>query len=199
MNTHLIPFHQDKILAFTENGKRFVAVKPICEVFQIDWSAQSRKLQRDVLFNSVVAIMATTGSDGKRYEMKSLPLETFPMWLAKIETSRIKNELAKEKIILYQKEAAKVLFDYFMNSKPKDIEQIKIESSKYIELLEKHIILLEQSGKVKKKRTKTPLAEVEKERIVELHEQGLCNSEIARQVKRSSTAVHFVLKIARLT
>ena len=197
MNTHLIPFHQDKILAFTENGKRFVAVKPICEAFQIDWSSQHKKLKRDSIFNSVMVIMTTTGSDGKRYEMISLPLETFPMWLAKIETSRVKNELAKEKIILYQKEAAKVLFDYFMNSKPKDVEHVQIDSSKYIELLEKHILLLEQKTTPRKKRPNIPLTEEEKVNIIQLHQKGLSTNEIARQVKRSSATVHYIARSVR--
>jgi len=196
MQKHLIPFHQDKIIAFSNNGEKLIAVKPICEAFQIDWSAQFKKIQKDDIFNSTIAFNATVGGDGKQREMLCLPLEVFPMWLAKIETRRIKNELAKEKIILYQKEAAKVLFEYFISGSNVP-DKMEIEVSTYITLLEKHIALLESSSKPKRKRRKfLPLTKEDIKKIVELNNAGLSINEISRQTGRATATVHYQLKIA---
>jgi len=195
MNTHLIPFHQEKILAFEDNNQRLIAVKPICEAFQIDWSSQRSKLKKDVLFNSVMAFKTTTGSDGKKYEMVCLPLEVFPMWLAKIEVRRIKNELAKEKILLYQKEAAKVLFEYFLGGQ-NEVEMLQIDSAKSIVLLEKHIQLLEQNVVIKKKkRASKPITKDEVDKIKELYKKGFTQNQIAREINRSAALVHYTLRI----
>lgn len=58
-------------------------------------------------------MMATTGADGKTYEMVGIDRQTFVMWLATIDTNRIKSKQARQLIVLYQREAAQALDNYF--------------------------------------------------------------------------------------
>lgn len=55
----------------------------------------------------------TTGADGKTYEMTFIDRRTFAMWLATIDTGRIKDERSRALIDAYQCEAADVLDRYF--------------------------------------------------------------------------------------
>jgi hypothetical protein len=197
MNEHLISFHEDKIIAFNDNGKKLVAIKPICEILTVDWSAQRKKIMADNTFNSDVALMTTTGSDGKRYEMTCIPLELFPLWLAKINPSRLKSEKAKEKILLYQKEAAKVLYEYFFNIEKKtEQEKIAIPTHEYIELLKKHIWLLEAKQEIKKKRrTNKKLTKEEIDKILQLHKAGRSLKEISEITGRGRSTISFLTRM----
>ena len=197
MQTHVIPFREGKILAFSRNGEKFVAIKPICQALGLDWSAQLQRIKRDPLFESVMVIITTTGSDGKRYDMVTMMLEYFPMWLAKIQADRVKDPNAREKIIVYQKEAVKALYSYFFG-KRENADTINLEKEKYIRLLEKHVELLEELQKPKTKRRKvTPISEEEKQKIIELARQGFSYQEIARQTKRSTASVSFIVRSAK--
>lgn len=107
-----IPFHTQTISAQQDNqGTVLVALKPVCENLGLDYSAQYRRLQRQDW--AVVAMMATTGADGKTYEMVGIDRQTFVMWLATIDTNRIKSKQARQLIVLYQREAAQALDNYF--------------------------------------------------------------------------------------
>ena len=57
--------------------------------------------------------MTSTGADGKSYEMTFIDRRTFTMWLATIDTSRVKNERTRELVRTYQCEAADALDRYF--------------------------------------------------------------------------------------
>ena len=57
--------------------------------------------------------MTSTGSDGKTYEMTFIDRRTFTMWLATIDTGRLKNERTRELVCVYQCEAADALDKYF--------------------------------------------------------------------------------------
>ena len=122
---HIVKFQGTEILTFSENNKHYIAIKPLCETFGIDWSSQHKRINRDELFNSTMVMMTTVGADGKQREMTCLPLETFPMWLARIDTTRVKNPFAAELILEYQKEATEVLYQHFLGSSKKDQAKIK--------------------------------------------------------------------------
>lgn len=107
-----IPFHNQFIPAQQdEEGEIYVALKPICTNIGVQYEAQYHRLQRAKW--AAMSIMDTTGADGKTYDMVVIDRQTFVMWLATIDTGRVKNEDAKQLIVLYQMEAAKVLERYF--------------------------------------------------------------------------------------
>lgn len=204
----LVPFKDQQILTFSSDGEFFVAVKPLCDTFQISWQSQNRKLRNDAIFNTVISFMVTTGADGKRYEMVCLPLEVFPMWLARIETRRVKNPQARDLILTYQKEATKVLYQHFLTSTPlsdrdKNIPPpsaspllrgtdgvIQISLTEYIGLLKDKINALEK----KKGKSSGQLTAAEKEEIFSLWKTGKYTyPEIAKMVNRGASSVWYIV------
>jgi hypothetical protein len=112
MNTQLIPvpFYNDTLLLVDESGAPFVPMKPVVTNMGLDWKSQHVKLTQN--FGSVMAIITTTGADGKQYEMVCLPLRKLAAWLYSINPGKVKPEL-RDKIIQYQNECDDVLWDYW--------------------------------------------------------------------------------------
>ena len=108
-----INFGTDQLSTIKINGIPHVALKPICKAIGIAWDSQFRRIQRNEALNSVVAVMATTAQDGKKYETITLPLDVLNGWLFGISTNRIKNPQTRDKIIAYQKQCYKVLYEYW--------------------------------------------------------------------------------------
>ena len=57
--------------------------------------------------------MTSVAADGKTREMVFIDRRTFTMWLATIDTGRVKNERTRELVRTYQCEAADALDRYF--------------------------------------------------------------------------------------
>ncbi|OZG65518.1 antirepressor [Bifidobacterium aquikefiri] len=106
-----VPFNGQVIEAQKDSGTISVALKPLCENLGIEYTSQYRRLQRQPW--AVVAITATTGADGKIYDMAMIDRRTFTMWLATIDTSRLRKQTAKDMVVAYQREAADALDRYF--------------------------------------------------------------------------------------
>ncbi|SMO61074.1 P22_AR N-terminal domain-containing protein [Balnearium lithotrophicum] len=116
-----IEFHGDYLTAVFDGETVWVAVRPLIENLGLDWSKQYRKIIADPVLSQVVAQKATTsqGKDGKTYQVKMLclPLEYINGLLFKINPSKIPNPQVREKVILYQKECYKALYNYFIADK----------------------------------------------------------------------------------
>lgn len=123
---YLIPFQAQTIEAFSDGqGDYCVALKPLCHNLGVDYSGQLQRLKSQPW--AVVGMTPTTGSDGKTYQMATIDRQTMVMWLATIETRRIKSEKAREVIVRYQKECAQVLDSYFSKgiaATPQRIEEM---------------------------------------------------------------------------
>jgi hypothetical protein len=110
-----VDFYGDEIITALAEVKGeeqvLVPLRPICEYLGLNWSAQSRRLKRDMVLSEVqlVAVMAT--SQGK-VGMICLPLEYLNGWLFGIDASRVKVEL-QDKVIRYQRDCYKVLSRHF--------------------------------------------------------------------------------------
>lgn len=116
-----VNFYGDSITAalvdVEDTQQIYVPIRPLCEYLGLDWSAQYRRLKRDVVLSeslNSVAIMATQlpGVGKGRRELLCLPLELIPGWLFGIEATRIKVE-QRDKIVRYQRECFKVLWEAF--------------------------------------------------------------------------------------
>ncbi len=105
-----IPFHQQSITAIEHNGIPHIAMRPIVENLGLDWKTQHAKIQQK--FGSVVVIITTTGSDGKRYKMLCLPVSKIAGFLYSINPSKVKPEL-RQTILDYQEQCDQVLDAFF--------------------------------------------------------------------------------------
>lgn len=95
-----------------ENGEKRVAIKPICEALGISIQGQLEKLKSDPILSSVIKMIFTTGSDGKEYEMQTIPFKYVFGWLFRIDSRNVKEE-AREAVLKYQLQCYDALFDYF--------------------------------------------------------------------------------------
>ena len=110
LNLELVPFHGTTITALRDGEDVRVAVRPICDSLGIDHSAQLKRLKRQPWAG---VVMMATPSPGGTQEAAFVDRRTFTMWLATIDTSRIKNDQARELLVAYQREAVDALDRYF--------------------------------------------------------------------------------------
>lgn len=107
-----VPFNGSVMIAQKlDDGEIYAALKPICENIGIAFNGQRERLNRTSW--AVVRMIRTTGADGKRYDMMAVSRKTLTMWLATIDTSRLKDEHARRNVTVYQQEAAEALDKYF--------------------------------------------------------------------------------------
>ena len=124
MNTQIqtVNFNGQTLSAFQQNGKFYVAMKPICENIGLDWAAQLQKIKRNYVLNKGM-VMITTPSNGGNQEMICLPLGYLNGWLMNVDVNRVKPEI-RETLIRYQMECYDVLFKHFIpqnSASPKQI------------------------------------------------------------------------------
>lgn len=105
-----IPFHNTTI--YTTADGAYVALRPVCEALGLDVHSQRHRLQRQPWTCEVIMTSQMPGDDQRR-EMFFIDRRTFTMWLATIDTSRLKNEHTRELVRTYQCEAADALDRYF--------------------------------------------------------------------------------------
>jgi len=71
-----VDFHGDPVTCIKNGDGVRIVMRPIVEKFGLEWTHQLRRLKNDPVLSQVVAEYATTstGTDGKTYQVKSLPL-----------------------------------------------------------------------------------------------------------------------------
>lgn len=105
-----IPFHDTTI--YTTADGVYVALRPVCEALGPDADSQLQRLKRQPWTRTVMITVQMPGDDRSR-EMTFIDRRTFTMWLATIDTGRLKNEHTRELVRTYQCEAADALDKYF--------------------------------------------------------------------------------------
>lgn len=118
-----VPFHGDEIECVQREDGVWITLRRACESLGLSVDAQRVKLGAKPW--AVTAMIAATGPDGKTYDTFALHLDSVPMWLATIEPARVA-ESVREKLIAYQREAARVLRDHFFG-RPAEPARISVE------------------------------------------------------------------------
>lgn len=114
-----IPFHGDTLEATrAHDGRVWVSVSRVCEALGLGYSSQLQKLKEKPW--ATVTLIVMVAADGKSRETACLDLDSLPMWLATIDVRRVRGA-AREKLVVYQKEAARVLRDYFLGERPEPV------------------------------------------------------------------------------
>lgn len=108
----IVKFHNDEIKVFSENGKYYVALKPICDAIGLGWGSQTQSIKKHPVLSSVVKHIVTTGADGKQYDMLCIEFDYINGWLFKVNPAKLGGEV-KGKVILYQRECYRVLAEHF--------------------------------------------------------------------------------------
>lgn len=121
-NLTLIPvqFHGDTLDAFSSDGRVWVSLRRCCENIGVDFASQLTKLRGKSW--ACVAEITTHDNSGRRQPLTMIDLESLPMWLATIDERKVKSGV-RERLVRYQKEAAKVLADHFFPAAPPSLPQ----------------------------------------------------------------------------
>jgi len=151
MNTQTLTVNEKEIFIFTDNGEKYVAIKPICEVIGVDYSSQLKKLKEDVILSSTMVLNTMVGQDEKSRKMQSIPFRYVFGWLFKIDPRNVKPEI-QEGVIKYQKECYDVLFDSF--TKRTSILREKTNYQIEIDKLEEEWKQTEQYQKIQQLKSK---------------------------------------------
>lgn len=121
----LVKVGTDDLQVIRADEMGWLALKQACEKLGLDAQAQQRRLERSSW--AVTAMMAATGPDGKNYQMVCLRADRVAMWLATIDTSRLANDAAREKLELWQCQAAEVLDRWVRGEQPGGSEPVRID------------------------------------------------------------------------
>lgn len=128
-NTQIVSvgFHGVEIEAVHQGNDVWVPVRGICEQLGIAPNGQIEKLKdKEWSCNKIILSHDATG---RKQNIFMLHLDSLPMWLATIDTNRVRPE-ARELLVKYQKEAATVLRDHFFNPKRKASEARSIKEAR---------------------------------------------------------------------
>ncbi len=114
-----------------DDGRVFVAVKPICESIGLLWGSQRNRLYRDPVLKEGVFMMNTPSAGGVQKAL-CLPLDLIPGWLFGVDVNRVKPEL-RDRLIAYQRECHRVLFDHFAGTVRNAIDMAAVEESSMVD------------------------------------------------------------------
>ena len=118
-----VPFHGDEIECVQREDGVWVVVARAAGNLGLDEQGQTRKL-RDKAW-ARVELISTPDARGVEQQSWCLHVDCVPMWLATIEPSRVA-EGVREKLVAYQREAARVLRDHFFG-RPAEPARISVE------------------------------------------------------------------------
>ncbi len=109
----VVDFYGDPVpVAMIESGDILVPLRSLTAFLGLDYSAQNRRVSRSEVMADSVHPGMMRSEDGSMRAQLCLPLDMLPGWLMGLDTNRIKPEL-KEKLLRYQREAFKVLWNAF--------------------------------------------------------------------------------------
>ncbi len=106
-----VPFHGDTLFAVQADNVIFVAIKAIAVRLGLAWHGQFERIKRDPVLVEGIRVMRIPSASGDQ-ETTLLRFDLLNGWLFGIDTRRVKPEL-RDRIITYQRECYRVLFDHF--------------------------------------------------------------------------------------
>lgn len=117
-----VNFRGDELYGFKQDDGTFLAMKPMVDGIGISWQGQHDRVHRDPILSEGVRVIRIPFGRGGPQDMLCIKLELVNGWLFGIDSSRIKDEAVRERVILYQRECYQVLHDHFAGKKTREIE-----------------------------------------------------------------------------
>ena len=112
LTQRVVPFYGDDLVAVQQSdGTIFILFGRLCENLGLNQQAQARRVQRHAVLAPALAQLEVPTAGGVQ-TMQCLKLSLLPLWLSGVQARRVKPEL-QERLILYQQEAADVLWQAF--------------------------------------------------------------------------------------
>jgi hypothetical protein len=101
-----LEFNGKTLVFLAVNGEYWIALKPICEALNVEYTRTFKNVTADPIFGQLLAEQPMVGADGKTRKMISLPEKWVYGWLTSIQS-------ASPELNQYKKLCYEVLNDYF--------------------------------------------------------------------------------------
>lgn len=101
-----LKFNEKSIYFQSYDGQFWIAIKPICDALNIDYSRQLRTIKSDDILSELWSLQTMVGADNKIREMASLPEMYIYGWIFSVQSQSAE---LKE----YKKDCYNILFNYF--------------------------------------------------------------------------------------
>lgn len=101
-----LEFNGKTIYFLSKDGNYWVAIKPICEALNLEYTRQFKNIKEDDILGQLLAEQPMVGADGRTRKMTSLPEFYIYGWLFSIQSAS--KELKK-----YKWECYRVLYEHF--------------------------------------------------------------------------------------
>jgi ferritin-like metal-binding protein YciE len=112
-----VVFYGDELVAIrAEDGQIYVSFRHLCNALGLDRASQVQRIKRHEILNEGYEGGAMMASPGGQQRAGVLVADLVPLWLAGIDTKRVKPEI-QDKLKRYQREAAKVLWEAFQEGR----------------------------------------------------------------------------------
>lgn len=180
----LVPFdfHGDALQCIEQDGRLWVALRPVCDGIGIDAEGQRQRLSRRSW--ATTCMTKAVAADGREREVFALDLDSLPMWLATIEPARVRAEV-RGKLETYQKECARVLRDHFFGRRAPGPDLQAMESMARLVLqMEERLRRVEDRG-----RPETPMQKRDAARQALIQWPHLSDRQLARRAGVGATLV----------
>jgi hypothetical protein len=113
-----VEFYEDELIAVRAADEQiYVVIRQMCNALGIDYRSQFRRIQgdKDLLADGYQRVVIMTTHRG-RQKAGALRVDLVPVWLAGIDTSRVKEEI-RDKLREYKRNVAKVLWEAFQEGR----------------------------------------------------------------------------------
>lgn len=108
-----VNFRGDELYGFRCEDGIYLAVKPMVEAMGLNWEGQRQRLNRDPILSEGTCVMQAPFGRGGPQDVTCLKVDLLQGWLFTIDSSRIKDEEVRKKVLLFQREGYGVLHAHF--------------------------------------------------------------------------------------
>jgi prophage antirepressor-like protein len=159
-----LEFNGKNITVIHNEGKWWVAIKPICDALEVEYTRTFKNLKEDEILGQLLAEQPMVASDGRTREMLCLPEKFIYGWLFSIRSES--PALKKYKLVCYD-----ILYNHFHGALTGRIETLteRVDLDMQIIDLQDQLLQSEQFLKIQElKKRKTQLGKRLRELDAEL-------------------------------
>lgn len=125
--TKFLEFNGKTLTFLSVDGQYWVALKPICEALNVEYTRTFKNVKADLILGQLLAVQPMVGADNKVRKMACLPENLVYGWLMQIQSAS--PELQKYKWECYQ-----VLYNHFHGTITGRKELLAIKAKAQIEM-----------------------------------------------------------------
>ena len=137
------------------DGQFWIAIKPICEILNVNYNRSFQNLKDDEILGQLFAKQQMVGADNRIREMVSLPEKYIYGWIFSLQSK-------SEELRNYKKECYEILYNYFHGTITGRKELLKKKVEIDIELTKAENELIENPAYIKIQELKKKQSEVNK-------------------------------------